>query len=533
MKPLNYCLVLALLPVLSLAQGTHAPAPATPTNDADEATAILQPADTNATTIVAPKRSAAGTNRLVYVIPVQQEITRTSRLIIEKGVAAAEDAGADAIVLDMDTPGGRLDHTEKIMTALLKTELATYTFVNNFAISAGAMIAFSTDHIYMNSAGLIGDAMPIMVIPGQGPQPMPEDLKEKMVSPTEAMIRRAAQQKGHDTELAACMVRRELSYRIGEKEICKEGQLLTLTAVDASQPVGEDDAQRSLLSAGTVDDLDGMLAEAGLTEPKIVRFDVPASVAFSKVLQGSTVSVVILGLGILLIYIEFKIPGFGVPGVAGICLIALWFWAHAVVGLAGMTEILILGVGVGLLLLEIFVIPGFGVTGVTGLILIVAALLMAMVDVIPEPPSHAPDLPRIAPYGWDYVQASLSHAIAVLGSTLIVSFVGMIGLARYLPKTHAFQKLMLMKSLDDDEGFQAATQHSELVGQTGTTETPLRPAGIGVIGDKRMNVVAKGEFVAKGQAIVVKEVHGNRVVVAPAETEQAEPASEDNTSTEE
>jgi len=526
MKPLNFCLLLALLPALTLARSTNAPVPAAATNDAG-APAMSQPANTNAPVIAAPKRSEGGTNRLVYVIPVQQEITRTSWLIIQKGLAAAEEAGAAAVVLDMNTPGGRIDHTEKIMTALLKTEMDTYTFVDTWAISAGAMIAFSTDHIYMNPSGLIGDAMPIMVVPGEGAKPMPADIKEKMVSPVEAMIRRAAQQKGHDPKLAACMVRLELSYKIGDKEICKTNQLLTLTAPDAAQLVGEGDAQRPLLSAGTVDDLDGLLAAAGFTEPNVVHFDVPASVAFSKILQGSTVSVVLLGLGILLIYIEFKIPGFGVPGVAGICLIALWFWAHAVVGLAGMTEILILGVGVGLLLLEIFVIPGFGVTGITGLILIFAALLMAMIDVIPKAP---PELPPVAPYGWEYVRASFSYAITVLGWTLILSFSGMVVLARYLPKTHAFQKLMLVKTLDDDKGFQAARQQPELVGQTGTAETPLRPAGIGVIGAKRMNVVAKGEFVARGQAIVVTEVHGNRVVVAPAETGQPEPA-EENTPT--
>ncbi len=525
MKPLICCSIVALLPTLCSAQETNAPAAADATNVASKV--VVAPSRTaDADT---PAVSAVVSNRLVYVIPVQDAIVRTSRLIIEQGLEAAEDAGAAAVVLDMNTPGGRLDHTEKIMTALLKADVPTYTFVNTWAISAGAMIAFSSDHIYMDHSGLIGDAMPIMVVPGQGVQPMPEDIKEKMVSPTEAMIRRAAQQKGHDAELAACMVRRELSYKIGEEEICKEGHLLTLTAADAAQPVGEGDEQRPLLSAGSVGSLDELLTDAGFASPKVVHFDVPAAIAFAKLLQSPTLATIILGLGILLLYIEFKIPGFGLPGVAGICLVGLWFWAHHVVGLAGLTELFVLTVGIALLLTEVFVIPGFGITGITGLILVLTALVMAMVDVAPKPP---PDLPRIAPFGWKYVQDSLLHAIKVLGFTLIWSFAGMVVLARFLPKTHVFQRLMLIKSLDDEKGFQAAPQRPELLGQSGTAESPLRPAGIGIIADKRMNVVAKGEFVEKGCGIVVTEVHGNRVVVAPVEAGQAG-ESETRTQTEE
>lgn len=488
MKPWFCCLLPALLPVLNTGGATNAPAVG----------------DTNA--------PAADPERVVYVIPVDNAIERTMVQTIARGLSEAEETGAAAVILDMHTPGGRIDHTEEIMTALLAAKMPTYTYINTWAISAGAMIALSTDHIYMKHSGLIGDAMPMLMspVPGQGVVELPDDVKEKFVSPVEAMIRRAAQQKGHDPELAACMVRRELSYKIGEKEICREGQLLTLTSADATQLVGDDGAKRPLLAAGSVASLDEMLDMAKLAGARLVRIEPSASVIFARLLQKQLVSVIILGLGLLLIYIEFKVPGFGVPGVAGICLIVLWFWAHNVVGLAGLTELLLLTLGVGLLLLEIFIIPGFGITGVTGIMCICAALLMAMVDIVPPAP---PDMPRFVPVGWRLIGEALGYAITTLGSALVLSFACMALLARYLPETRVFQRVMLTTSLDGDTGCRASSPTDALVGTTGTAGSDLRPAGIALIDGRRVNVVARGAFVAKGTAIVVAETHGSRIVV--------------------
>ncbi len=482
------------------------------------------PTATNAIPAESTNTVASPGPQIVYVIPVDNAIERTMVQTVEEGLAKAEEAGATAVILDMNTPGGRIDHTEKIITALLAAKVPTYTYVNSWAISAGAMIAFATDHIYMNHSGLIGDAMPMLVspVPGQGVIALPDDVKEKLVSPTEAMIRRAAQQKGHDTELAACMVRRELSYKIGDEEVCKEGQILTLTSVDAVRLVGDDGEQRPLLAEGAVASLEEMLDMAGLADAKLVRTKVPASVAFARLLQQQFVSIIILGLGLLLIYIEFKIPGFGAPGVTGICLLALWFWAHHVVGLAGLTELLLLTLGVILLLLEIFVIPGFGIAGVAGIICICGALLMAMVDLFPATP---PDVPRFVPLGWSIIGDALIHAVTTVGTAIVLSFVLMALVARYLPGTRVFRHIMLTTSLDGDKGCRASSPTSDIVGAKGTAASELRPAGIALIDGKRVNVVARGAFVAKGTAIVVAETHGNRIVV---EVAPEPPAPDDN-----
>ena len=119
---------------------------------------------------------------VTYVIPIKGVIERGLLYLVRRGVAQAEEAGAGAVVFVMDTPGGALDSTREIVDLLRNIDVDTYTFVEREAISAGAIISLATDAIYMSPGSTIGDAMPIMVSPTGGAQPMPDDMKEKMIS---------------------------------------------------------------------------------------------------------------------------------------------------------------------------------------------------------------------------------------------------------------------------------------------------------------------------------------------------------------
>jgi len=445
----------------------------------------------------------------VYVIPIQGMIERALVYVVRRGVNQAVRDDASAIVLDMDTPGGRLDACEEIMHLLADLDFPTYTFVNTDAISAGAIIALSTDHIYMEPSGRIGDAMPIMMspIPMGGPQEIPEGLKEKAISPTVALIRGAAQRKGHDANLAEAMVRPEYEYTIGDDVICPEGQLLTLTSQDAERLVGEE--QRPLLSSGTVKDMDALLEIIGHGDKEIIEVTSSAAEDIARMIDGFPLSGILLAAGLLCLYIEYKTPGFGVFGLSGMALLAVWFWGHHVAGLAGMGEILLLLIGIALLFVEIFLIPGFGITGITGITCILAALVLAMIQHYPGQPWYQPS--SINPQ-------QVQDMILNLGGGLLLTFVSGVLLGKYLPATKPFQRLMLNKAVSADEGYQASAPTDDLLGLAGIAETPMHPAGIGVFGDRRLNVIARGEFIDKGDAIVIAETHGNRIVVDHAES---------------
>ena len=440
----------------------------------------------------------------VYVIPVQGMIERGLVYVIRRGVAQAVRDKAEVIILDMDTPGGRLDSTEEIINIIADLDAVTYTFVNSDAISAGAIISMATDHIYMAPGGRIGDAMPIMMspLPFGGPQEMPDGLKEKAISPTVALIRSAAQRKGHDPELAEAMVRPELEYKIGEEVICEAGQLLTLTSHDATRRFGEE--QRPLLSEGIVKDLPELLATIGYGGVEPVAVTSTSAERIARFIEGFPMSGIILAAGLILLYIEYKTPGFGIPGIAGILLLGVWFWGHQIAGLAGMGEILIFLLGIVLLFVEIFLIPGFGFVGLSGMALILVSLVMAMVE-------HYPGVPWYQPAGLS--GASVQTMVLNMGVGLLLTFLGGVLLARVLPETRAFQRLMLNKDLSAGAGYLASAPTDDLLGLTGVAGSALRPAGIGVFGDRRLNVVTRGEFIDKDQPIVVAETHGNRIVV--------------------
>jgi membrane-bound serine protease (ClpP class) len=437
------------------------------------------------------------------IIPIHDMIERGLVYVVRRGVAEAERRGAGAIILDMDTPGGRLDATEEILHLLTSARMKTYTYVNPNAISAGAITAFATDHIYMAPGGRIGDAMPIIMspLPFSGPQEVPEGLKEKMVSPTAALIRSVAEQKGHDKDLAEAMVRPELEYRVGERVICPVGQLLTLTSAEAAEPLRE--GGRPLLSSGTVASLDELLERIGRADDRIVRIETTAAERIARIIEGFPVSGLLLAAGLLCLYIEFKTPGFGIPGIAGILLLTVWFWGHHVAGLAGMAEVLLFMCGLALLLVEIFVTPGFGVLGFAGLVFMTASLLMAMVQ-------HYPSGPLLPPV------YQLTRAVKVLGSTCVITFAVGALLARFLPEAPGVRRLVLQSAAGAADGFRAARGRDDWIGRTGSAVTALHPSGIGLFEQRRVDVVTLGTYVEAGAPIRIVDVHGNRVVVEPA-----------------
>ena len=443
-------------------------------------------------------------NGIAYVIPIHDMIERALVYVIQRGVTEAEELDASIIIIDMDTPGGRLDATAEIIKILNATKIPTYTFVNPDAISAGAITALATDYIYMAPGSRIGDAMPIMMspLPMGGPKAMPDDLKEKAVSPTVAMIRAAAQRKGHDAQLAEAMVRAEIEYKIGDKVICPAGQLLTLTSQDAEQIVGEGDDAHPLLSAGTVNDIQDLLNTIGHESYKVVTLTPTTAEKLARIIDGFPMSGILLALGLLGLYIEYKTPGFGIPGISGLLILAVWFWGHHIAGMANITEILIFTVGIVLILAEIFIIPGFGVAGITGMILVTVGLFMSMVGNSFSVEWYA--LPTIE---------DIHTAMLNFSTTLIIILVGGIILGKLLPKSAVFQRLCLDAVENKADGYTAAKTSSSLVGTQGVASTPLRPSGIGEFDDKRLDVIARGSFIEKSTTIVVAEVHGSRIIV--------------------
>jgi membrane-bound serine protease (ClpP class) len=435
----------------------------------------------------------------VYIIPIRGQIEGALLYVIRRGLAEAEQKNAAAVLLVMDTPGGTLGAASDIVRSIQAAKPPVHTFVEKQAFSAGAIIALSTKTIYMAPGSVIGDALPILMSPMGGIQEMSEGVEEKAVSAVSALVRSAAQAAGHDPELAEKMVRRELEYKIGDEVISPAGQLLTLTADEAARPGREEG--KPLLSAGTLADVPAVLEALGLAGHPAVEMEVTATERFARLIAAA--APILMMLGFLGIYIEFRTPGFGLPGILGLLFLALFFWGHHIAGLAGMEDLILFVVGVTLILIEIFVIPGFGITGVTGIVLVFLSLIGAMTRMVPG----GPWLPA-----WPDVQLPIfKTTLALVGTGA-----GMLLLGRFLPRSRLFNRLALSASTSAAEGYTAAPDTTSLVGQTGIALNALRPSGAARINGQRLDVVTSGEFIEAGEAVQIVEAHGNRLVVAKA-----------------
>jgi membrane-bound serine protease (ClpP class) len=429
---------------------------------------------------------------LVYIIPIKKMIEPALLYVVRRGVDEAVRNDADAIIFEMDTPGGVVGAAEDIIDVITRTDVPLYTFVENQALSAGAIIALSTPNIYMAPGSVIGAATPMMMSPMGGVQDLPDEVAEKMTSAGAAMVRSAAEQGGHDTTMAEAMVRADMEYSVNGIMVSEKGRLLTLTNEEAAQLVGEE--QTPLLSSGTLKDVDELLEVLGLSGAEKRILEISAAERIARLIAGMASILMIIGLGGL--WLEFKTPGFGIFGFTGIICLLLFFFGHHIAGLAGMEDILIFVLGIILLAVEIFITPGFGIMGISGMLLILMSFISAMSE-------RMPGTWRPVDFSFETFSIPLLKVtISFVGSILLVVITG-----KFLPKTRLFKTLTLGSVVPN------AVEDAELLGLEGIAHSDLRPGGTAYFGDRKVDVVSRGDYIRQQSPVRIVEVHGNRIVV--------------------
>ncbi len=450
--------------------------------------------------------SSAGS---VFILPVEGAIDKGMLMVFRRAFREAAALAPRAIILEIDTPGGGLTETREIIDwvrASKKSGCPVYAYVKKDALSAGAMLCLSSSGIYLSESAIIGSAMPIALSPlGGGVQELPADVKEKMLSAVRAMVVSLAQENGYREEIAIAMVDpNHPDLRDGEEIICPQGQLLNFTARDAIR-ISRSDG-RPMLAKAIVDSREALLEALDLHQAQVQCFEQEGADILARLITA--IGPLLLGLGVLALWIEFKTPGFGVFGITGIVLLLIYFFGHYVAGLAGVEEIALVLLGVVLLAVEIFLIPGFGLTGVAGIICI---LFGAGLAVIPQLPAVAP-LPEVEPIS---LFSYLNVALRSLLLTILVCFGGVWLIGRYLPRSRFYQRLVVVEGLPAGAGYSVAADQARqsLLGQEGRSLTLLRPSGLAVFSGTRVDVIAEGEFIAPGSTLEVIAVKGNTVVV--------------------
>ena len=408
----------------------------------------------------APLQPPVGRAALVYVIPVRGVIEIGLAEFVRRSLRQAREAGADAVLVELNTPGGRVDAGEEIRDELLQAGLPTVAFVAQRAQSAGALVALACDYIVMAPGSSIGAAEPIPA-------------EEKIISALRAEFEATARAKGRDPRLAAAMVDR----RVEIPGVVEEGRILSLPA-DRAVELGLADALAEDRPAAT--------GAVGLTAVRFVEVQPNWAERVARFLTEPTVSSLLLTVGFLGIVYELATAGWGVAGTIGVASLALFFGARLLTGLAGWEVILLFLLGMALLLVEL-VIPGFGLAGAPGLIALLASLFLSFRDV------------RSATY-------------VVGGALLMTLAVAAVGM-RYVKRSRTFSQVVLKTRQWREEGYTAPSDLDRWVGKQGRAVSPLRPGGVIEVEGQRLDASTEGEYLEPGTPVEVVRSEGLRIVV--------------------
>ncbi len=457
-------------------------------------------ADTNA-----PQISTRG--KTVFVLPVRDDIAPPMLYVVRRGVKEAISAQADLLVIDMKTDGGRIDSTEDIIGVLGEFKGETVTFVNDRAFSAGAFIAVATRKIFMAPQSVIGAAAPVMLSPEGGVKDIPEVYRAKMTSAVRALVRRVAEKNGHNTAVVEAMIDVNKELILDGVTLNKKGDLLTLTDTEAAKTYGKPPVP--LLSSGTVKDVDALLDRLGYAQARRVEVKPTGAERLGSWLN--TISPLLLMIGAIALYIEFKTPGFGAPGIIGIAAFALYFLGGYIAGFSGLEWLLVFIVGAVLLALELFVFPGTIALGVCGGLLMLAAVVMALIDFYPGVPV-TPGLPALPRFAAPTAE-SLTRALQVLLIATVGSAAAIWALARYLPKTSVYSTLVSQGASGVATTAAYEQQEKAWLGQTGVTLSVLRPGGKARFGETILDVMSQGEMIGRDAMVRVIDHRGGTAVV--------------------
>ncbi|MCP4253414.1 MAG: hypothetical protein GY775_08380 [Candidatus Scalindua sp.] len=453
----------------------------------------------------------------ISIIPISGMIDGGIHNSLKRRVEIAKKSGSNLIIFEIDTFGGQLEPAFEISEHISNIKnTKTIAFIPTKAISAGSLIAISCNEIYMSPQAELGDCEPIVPSSEGGYK----TVGEKIQTVLRTKFRKFAEKNNYPVLLAEAMVTKEIEvYRVfteekpegfyisgrelkemseeekkkfkSKKLIIEEGKLLTMHAKEAyeyqfaKEIVGD---RNSLLKLLNIENVTPDILETNWSE-EMVRF-------------LGRISPILLGIGLAGLWMEFKSPGFGLPGIGGILCLAIVFLSKHLIGLAEAPEIIIFFVGIVLIAVEILFIPGFGIAGIPGIILILIGAILSFQDFT---------IPR-TPYDADMF---VKNIFAVMCS-LIGSVIAIFLLFRFMPGMPFLNRLVLTSSETSISGFVVPPQpagSSSMMGMKGKALTVLHPTGKIEVNNNTLDVVTEGEYIEKGKIVEIIEISGNRIVV--------------------
>jgi len=414
----------------------------------------------------------------VAVLEVKGTVNPPLADYIERGISQAEEDGAVACIIELDTPGGLLSSTEDIVSRISKATIPIVVYVprGGWAASAGAFITLAADVAAMGPESVIGASTPIA---GGGGE-LSEDERNKAINLARQWMKSIAEEHGRNEEAAMAAVTEAASFSPGEARGIADlsAQNQEILGVERLAPPLIDDA-----GAANVEELIDRLGE-GIILANGEPFSIPPNVSanyikmtaierFLLAISDPNIAYILLSIAMLGIIIELAHPGLILPGVTGGVCLLLSIYSLDILE-ANYTGILLMLLAFGLFIAEVFTAT-FGLLFAGGAVsLILGSLIL-------------------------FSGTSLEIDPGVI-ATVIVFFVAIFA--------------FIIGAIIRAHRRRVTTGREGLVGQTAVAKTALDPKGTVFIEGERWNAIVDSGRIEAGEEVIVTKVEGLKLRVA-------------------
>ena len=479
----------------------------------------------------------------VAVLPITGAIDDVTLWSLERRLKAAREAGFDAVVLEIDTPGGEVGAMLDICLRIKSDAPAnTVAWIKPKAYSAGTFIALACREIVVAPGSVFGDAAPIAAVPGMGIMPLPAAERAKQESPLLDELEASATKRGDDPRLleAFVAVDRELwlieRTSDGARRFADRRELETLgldadarpakpKSGDGAHPavdialtdadrgawtlveivdtadrllvVQSDEALRWGLAAAEVRDddaLKGFFLADGVT-----RFPESWTESLVRFLVSWPVRIILIGVFIVALIFEALHPGIGLAGGIAAGALLLLVGAPGLLGLAEWWEILLVLAGIALIGVEILLMPGTIIAGLAGALCVLVGLVASFTGTDPTSATERSAL----------LTATTTTISGIVLGAILTWFA-----SRWFRDTWVFKRAVLSAAVADPNSPPPRGEPRQpAIGERGVADSDLRPSGRARFGDEIFDAQSTGSYIHRGEGIVVVGRSGSTLVV--------------------
>ena len=405
---------------------------------------------------------AAANPATVDVLTVDGIIVPVVADYIDRGISQAEDRNASVCIIELNTPGGLLDSTAKIVERILNADVPVVVYVSPagaWAASAGTFITLSANIAAMTPGTTIGAAHPVAA----GGEEIPEDQMRKIVEFSAKWMETIAEERGRNIEEARLAVTQSKSFRDTE---ALEYNLIDLRAANLDDLVEQIDGWTVVVK--------GKEVTIDTTDYAENRNEMNAVERFLHTISDPNIAYILFTLATVGLTVEFSNPGLVFPGVAGGISLLLAFYSLGVLEAYGGGIALIL-LAVGLFVAEYFT-ESFGLLTAGGVIALVMGSLILF--------SHSPGIE---------VHRGLIAGVTA-GITAFAIFV-----------VGAIVRGQRRRRITGAEG---------MMGRTAVAKTPLDPMGTVLVQGELWTAASEGGTVAPGEEVIITKVEDLKLRVA-------------------